>query len=73
MSILGNVSGKQAVKAFTKVGWVYRGQVGSHAVLVKPGSPINLSIPQHKELGSGLLRSLIKHAGLTVEEFRELL
>jgi len=73
MSRLCNVSGKAAVAAFQRAGWVYRGQVGSHAVLTKEGSPANLSVPQHKELGTGILRSLIKHAGLTVEEFRDLL
>ncbi|KAF5436713.1 hypothetical protein C5S35_07880 [Candidatus Methanophagaceae archaeon] len=32
-----------------------------------------LSEPKHKELKRGTLRSLIKDAGLTVEEFVELL
>jgi predicted RNA binding protein YcfA (HicA-like mRNA interferase family) len=73
MSILGNISGKDAVLAFQKAGWVYRGQVGSHAVLIKAGSPVNLSVPQHKELGIGILRALIRHSGLSVEEFKSLL
>jgi predicted RNA binding protein YcfA (HicA-like mRNA interferase family) len=73
MSRLGNVSGKAAVAAFQKSGWVYRGQVGSHAVLTKEGSPVNLSVRQHKELGIGILRALIKHDGLSVDEFRALL
>jgi len=46
---------------------------GGHADLTKEGLPVNLSVPQHKELGIGILRSLIKHAGLTVDEFRDLL
>ena len=33
----------------------------------------HLSIPNHKELGRGLLRGLIRDAGLAVEEFTELL
>jgi len=45
------------------------GQVGSHVVMTKPGLRVNLSIPQHKELSVGTLRALIRHAGLTVEEF----
>jgi len=49
------------------------GQVGSHLVMVKPGVRVNLSIPQHKELSIGTLRSLIRHSGLTVDEFLELL
>jgi len=32
-----------------------------------------LSIPDHKELAKGLLRGLIRDAGLTVEEFIALL
>jgi hypothetical protein len=32
-----------------------------------------LSIPDHKELDAGLLRRLIADAGMTPEEFRDLL
>jgi hypothetical protein len=42
-------------------------------VLVKSGTPINLTIPDHRELDRGLLRGLIRDAGLTVEEFVALL
>lgn len=38
-------------------------------ILVKPGVPTNLSVPDHRELDRGLLRGLIRDAGLTVEEF----
>ncbi len=73
MSKLANISGKDAVKAFQKVGWQIIGQVGSHVVLSKQGVRVNLSIPQHKELSVGTLRVLIRNSGLTVEEFLELL
>jgi len=69
---LGNVSGADAVRAFEKDGWVRIGQVGSHVVLVKRGEKVNLSIPQHRELGTGLLSKQIKKAGLTVDEFLSL-
>jgi len=67
------VSGREAAKAFQKAGWQVLGQVGSHLVMVKPGVRVNLSIPQHKELSVGTLRTLVRHAGLTVEEFLSLL
>jgi len=70
---LGNISGKEAAKAFQKIGWQTIGQVGSHLVLSKPGLRVNLSIPQHKELSIGTLRALIRNAGITVEEFLDLL
>jgi len=73
MGKLGNISGKEVAKAFEKAGWIPLGQVGSHLVMVKPGVRVNLSIPQHKELSVGTLRALIRHAGLTVEEFSKLL
>ncbi|MEO6696543.1 MAG: type II toxin-antitoxin system HicA family toxin [Gammaproteobacteria bacterium] len=56
-----------------KAGWNALGQVGSHLVMVKPGVRVNLSIPQHKELSVGTLRSWIRHAELSVEEFLDLL
>ena len=72
MGRLANISGRETVKAFHKAGWQTLGQVGSHVVMVKPGVRVNLSVPQHKELSIGTLRALIRHSGLTVEEFLEL-
>ena len=69
MSNLANISGKNAVKAFQKLGWQIRGQVGSHVVMTKEGERANLSVPQHKELAQGTLRKLIKNAGVSIEEF----
>ena len=63
----------KAIKAFSKAGWVPHRQVGSHVVLRKEGSKVTLSIPKDKELKPGLLRHLIKAAGLTVDEFKRLL
>ncbi len=67
------ISGMDAIKAFSRAGWVPHRQVGSHVVLRKEGSKVTLSVPKHKELKPGLLRHLIKASGLTVEEFEELL
>ena len=73
MGTLSNISGKKAVKTFEKAGWYEVGQVGSHLIMKKPGMKANLSVPQHKELGPGLLRGLIRAAEMTVEQFLELL
>ncbi len=73
MGKLGNISGKEAVKAFEKAGWLARGQTGSHLVLTKSGVRANLTVPLHPELAPGTLRALIRVAGLTVDEFLELL
>jgi predicted RNA binding protein YcfA (HicA-like mRNA interferase family) len=73
MGMLSNISGKEAAKAFAKAGWQTMGQVGSHLVMTKAGQRANLSIPQHKELSVGTLRSLIRSAELSVDEFLALL
>lgn len=65
-------SGAEAVKKFKRAGWDISRQAGSHVMMVKPSYRYTLSIPQHHELGVGLLRKLIKQAEITVEEFNAL-
>lgn len=73
MSKLPIISGMEAIKAFSRAGWIPHRQVGSHVVLRKEGSKVTLSVPKHKELKPGLLRGLIRSAGISVEEFEKLL
>ncbi len=73
MGKLSNISGQEAIKAFERAGWERKYQTGSHIILSKPGVRANLSIPNHKELRPGTLRSLLRSAELTVEEFLALL
>ena len=72
MPKLPAVSGADAVKAFERAGWRRDRQRGSHVVMLKAGHIASLSIPQHRELAPGTLRSLIRAAGMTVEEFADL-
>lgn len=74
MAKLPDVSSKAAIRAFEKDGWE---QVagGKHAVnMKKVGVAARLAIPHpRKSLAKGTLRSLIRDAGLTPEQFRKLL
>ena len=63
------MSGRKVIRVFEKLGWQVARQRGSHIVLVKDGEIATLSIPDHKEIAKGTLRSLIRAAGITVEEF----
>lgn len=65
-------SGAEAVKKFQKVGWHIDRKKGSHVMLVKPDYSYTLSVPQHKELGVGILRKLLKQAQLSVKDFNKL-
>ena len=67
-----DISGQTAVRAFQKSGWRVA-RYGPHIIMEKEGMQPVLSIPNHKILARGTLRSLIRHANLTVEEFLNLL
>ena len=73
MAKLPLISGKRAIDAFGKAGWVVVRQSSSHVVLKKPGYRLILTIPLHKELDRGLLRHQVRVAGLSVDEFCSLL
>ena len=74
MTKLPVVSGRQAVKAVGRAGYEVDHQRGSHIVLRHRDPPYRrLTVPEHKELAKGTLRALIRDAGLTVEQFRQLL
>jgi len=66
------ISGREAVKAFQKLGFLFHHQRGSHIVLYHPNGR-HLSVPDHKELDRGTLRALIRGAGVTVDDFVDLL
>lgn len=65
-------SGAEAIRKFQRAGWSISRQKGSHVMMTKPAYQWTLAIPQHSELGPGLLRKLIKQAGITVEKFNAL-
>ncbi len=71
MARLPRLSGREVVKAFGRLGWEQARQAGSHVIMVRPGHPATLSVPDHKEIALGTLRSLIRSAGLTVDEFSD--
>ena len=73
MSGLPRVSGRDAVAALGKRGFYFKRQHGSHMVLRCDNPFAQLVVPDHKELDRGTLRAIIRQAGLTPEEFSDLL
>ena len=69
MASLPVVSGRDTVKAFQRLGWTVVRQSSSHIIMVHPDHNATLSIPDHHEVAKGTLRSLIRHANMTVDEF----
>ena len=71
MAILPVISGRECCAILARAGFTQVRQKGSHVIMQKslPGSTITVPVPDHKELATGTLRSIIRQAGLTVEEF----
>ena len=66
------MSAKLAIKVFTEVGYLSVRQRGSHIRLCH-NSKRPLTVPNHKIIGKGLLRKLLRDSELSVDEFISLL
>ena len=69
MAILPTLSGQEVVRIFKDFGWNVVRRRSSHIIMTKEGEMATLSVPDHKEVAKGTLMSLIRSAGLTVDEF----
>ena len=65
-----SVSGKEFAKVLERHGWTLLRVQGSHHIYGKAGSDVRLSVPVHgnQALKTGLLRHLMKIAGVTEED-----
>jgi predicted RNA binding protein YcfA (HicA-like mRNA interferase family) len=73
MTKLPRLSGRECIRALEKAGFQIKRQEGSHIVLRRADPFAQVVVPDHKELDRGTLRAIIRHAGLTVEDFEALL
>ena len=71
MKIPRDVSGKEAAKVLLRLGFEHQRTTGSHFILRKDSRTV--VVPLHSPVKPGTLRSLVEQAGLTMEEFVELL
>ena len=68
------LSGKDVISALRKVGYLVDHQTGSHIILRQDAEPHRrLTVPNHKEVAKGTLLAIMKQAGLTRNEFIDLL
>jgi predicted RNA binding protein YcfA (HicA-like mRNA interferase family) len=64
-----DVSGAEAVKALTRLGFAAVRQEGSHIRMSKGG--IHITIPNHREIAPKTLQTMLRQAGVTLDEFRD--
>jgi predicted RNA binding protein YcfA (HicA-like mRNA interferase family) len=75
LSRLPVVSGRDAVKVLTRIGFEIVGRKGSHLRLKRKRDKevLIVVVPIHRELAKGTLRSILRQANLTVEDLIRLL
>lgn len=63
------LSGKELARLLERNGWTLRRVNGSHHIYGKAGSVVRISVPVHgnRPLKIGLLKHLLKMAGLSEE------
>jgi len=67
MPKLPHISGAQAIKALERLGFVVARQSGSHVILRK--GAIGCVVPNHKEIKVGTLAGILRQAGISADEF----
>ena len=64
---------RQIKRKLEKAGFSIRHQRGSHVKLFRErdGEIRTVMVPRHREISIGTLRSIVRHAGMTLEEFEQ--
>ncbi len=74
MPRLPTVKPQQVIHALERAGFEVDHQTGSHVVLRRASDDCRVVVPWHnRDLGRGLTLQIVKSAGLTRDEFVELL
>ena len=75
MPELRRVSGEQAVRALERLGFVRVRQRGSHVILKKTTfeGAVGCVVPMHRVIAIGTLRSVLRQAQVSPEEFLKML
>ena len=68
-----SLSGDRVVRALLRAGFVFKRQKGSHIVLRRDEPFAQVVVPAHRSIDTGTLASILDGAGLTIEEFSDLL
>lgn len=70
---LPNITAAQLVRALKRDGWVEIRQKGSHMTLERSGKVVTIPMHASITLRRGTLKSILKQAGITVDDLLKLL
>jgi predicted RNA binding protein YcfA (HicA-like mRNA interferase family) len=73
MTRLPRISGRDCVSALLKFGFQFKRQHGSHIILRREEPFAQVVVPDHSELDTGTLRSILRQANVTPEQLLDAL
>jgi predicted RNA binding protein YcfA (HicA-like mRNA interferase family) len=73
MTKLPVIKPRECIKALESIGFRVDRQHGSHIIMRRDDPYAQVIVPNHPEIHRGTLRTIIRDAGLTVDEFVNLL
>jgi predicted RNA binding protein YcfA (HicA-like mRNA interferase family) len=62
----GDLSGADVIRALERAGFTVLRQSGSHVRLGK--NEVRVTVPDHKAIAPGTLKSILKQAGLSIDD-----
>jgi predicted RNA binding protein YcfA (HicA-like mRNA interferase family) len=73
MKLPRSLSGDEVVRALRRAGFYVKRQKSSHIVMRRDQPFAQVVVPAHRSIDTGTLANILDGAGLTTEEFSELL
>jgi predicted RNA binding protein YcfA (HicA-like mRNA interferase family) len=67
-----DLSGQELIRILAKIGFVLQRQRASHIILPRQSPFARVSVPDHKVLRVGTLRTILREAGISVEQLAAL-
>ena len=67
-----DLSGQELIRILLRLGFVFQRQRGSHVILRRESPFARVSVPDHKALRVGTLRTILREAGISVEQLAAL-
>lgn len=71
MKLPRDLDGKEIITALTRLGFVFQRQTGSHVQLSRGGT--HVTVPYHSPVRVGTLKSILRQAGVSIEQLLEAL
>lgn len=70
---LPRVTAKEVERALIRLGFIFSSAKGSHKSYVKAGKRVIVPFHSGKIIPPGTLKNILKHAGISAEEFKSYL